>query len=121
QAALTWLGAGQKLQSKMLNVTDGVWESLEAWEAQLTAWGLTSKTHRRQVSEAALCGKLMTESWAEHLALVSDDAPQFKLCVFLHGLCWVHGERKIDRLIPLVPKHAAAKERAQGEFWEIYA
>lgn len=61
------------------------------------------------------------DAWYDHLALISDDAPQFKLCGFLHGLCWVHGERKIDRLIPLVPKHVAAKQRAHGEFWEIYA
>ena len=33
----------------------------------------------------------------------------------------MHGERKIDRLIALVPKHVAAKQRAQGEFWEIDA
>ena len=121
QAALDWLGAGQKLQTKMGKVADGVWDSRAAWESQLTAWGLTSPAHHRLVSEAALCGTLMTESWSEHVALVSDDAPQFKLCVFLHGLCWVHGERKIDRLIPLVPQHVAAKVRAQSEFWEIYA
>ncbi len=39
---------------------------------------------------------------------------------FVHGLCWVHGERKIDRLIPLTTKHRAAKELAQDTFWEIY-
>lgn len=121
QEALVWLGAGKKLLEKMLQVADGVWQGQTAWEAQLNAWGLQSETHRRQVSEAALCGKLLTESWYDHLALVSDDAPQFKLCGFLHGLCWVHGERKIDRLIPLAPKHVAAKRRVQGEFWEIYA
>jgi hypothetical protein len=32
----------------------------------------------------------------------------------------VHGERKIDRLIPLVKRHRDAKERAQHTFWEIY-
>ena len=32
----------------------------------------------------------------------------------------MHGERKIDRLIPLVKRHRDAKERAQTTFWEIY-
>lgn len=44
------------------------------------------------------CGTLLTESWYENLGLVSDDAPHFKLFGFVHGLCWVHGERKIARL-----------------------
>ena len=37
-----------------------------------------------------------------------------------HGLCWVHGERKIDRLIPLTTAHQAAKVTAQSTFWELY-
>ena len=32
----------------------------------------------------------------------------------------MHGERKIDRLIPLTPAHRRAKEHAQETFWEIY-
>ena len=81
---------------------------------------MTSETHRRQVSEAALFGKLLTETWYDDLGLVSDDAPQFKLFGFVHGLCWVHGERKIDRLIPLTTRHRKAKETAQDTFWELY-
>ena len=67
----------------------------------------------------------MTESWYDDLGLISDDAPQFKIFGFVHGLCWVHGERKIDRLIPvnrLIPvtdAHRAAQEQAQSAFWEI--
>lgn len=73
-----------------------------------------------KLSEAALFGKRLTEKWYEDLGLVSDDAPQFKLFGFVHGLCWVHGERKIDRLIPLTKKHRVAKEIAQDTFWEIH-
>lgn len=119
--SLAWLGAGKKLQAKMSATGDGSWGDRDSWERQLTHWGVESSEHRRLVSEAALCGTLLTESWYENLGLVSDDAPQFKLFGFVHGLCWVHGERKIDRLIPLTPSHVAAKERAQSAFWEIYA
>lgn len=119
--SLAWLGAGKKLQEKMSAVGEGSWGDRDAWERQLTQWGVESSEHRRLVSEAALCGTLLTESWYENLGLVSDDAPQFKLFGFVHGLCWVHGERKIDRLIPLTPSHVAAKKQAQDTFWQIYS
>jgi hypothetical protein len=118
--SLGWLGASGKLQARMNEQADGVWSDREAWEEQLNRWGVTSETHRRQVSEAALFGKLLTETWYDDLGLVSDDAPQFKLFGFVHGLCWVHGERKIDRLIPLTTRHRQAKEQAQDKFWELY-
>jgi hypothetical protein len=38
----------------------------------------------------------------------------------VHGLCWVHGERKIDRLIPLTDRQRTAQKLAQSSFWEIY-
>ena len=118
--SLGWLGASGKLQAKMNEQADGAWSGREAWKEQLERWGVTSETHRRQVSEAALFGKLLTEKWYDDLGLVSDDAPQFKLFGFVHGLCWVHGERKIDRLIPLTTRHRKAKEKAQDTFWELY-
>ena len=118
--SLGWLGAGKKLNAQMSLRDDGQWLGRQAWEQQLNDWGIDNATHRRQVSEAALFGKLLTENWYENLGLVSDDAPQFKLFGFVHGLCWVHGERKIDRLIPLVTKHRKAKEQAQQTFWALY-
>ncbi len=117
---LAFSGASKKLQTKMDEQADGLWSGREAWDQQLATWGLESETHRRQVSEAALFGKLLTEKWYDHLGLVSDDAPQFKLFGFVHGLCWVHGERKIDRLIPLTTQHRKAQEKAQDTFWELY-
>lgn len=120
RSCLEFAGAGSKFQARVGSLEEGLWTGREAWEQQLTDWEITSETHRRQLSEAALFGKLLTEKWYDDLGLVSDDAPQFKLFGFVHGLCWVHGERKIDRLIPLTPKHRAAKEIAQDTFWEIY-
>jgi len=80
-------GASGKLQAKIDLQEDGLWTGRNAWEEQLTAWGVDNATHRRQVSEAALFGKLLTEKWYDDLGLVSDDAPQFKLFGFVHGLC----------------------------------
>ena len=62
----------------------------------------------------------MTERWYDNLGLVSDDAPQFKLFGFVHGLCWVHAERKVSRLIPLTPKHEQAVEKVRDQIWKFY-
>jgi hypothetical protein len=118
--ALELYGAGQKLQQRLAAQPEGCWLGRDAWERQLTDWNLTNQKHRTLVSEAALCGTLLTESWYDDLGLISDDAPQFKIFGFVHGLCWVHGERKIDRLIPVTDAHRAAQEQAQSAFWEIY-
>ena len=118
--ALELSAAGKKLQQAMAAQPEGCWQGRDAWEQQLTAWNLTSQKHRTLVSEAALYGTLLTESWYDDLGLISDDAPQFKILGFIHGLCWIHGERKIDRLIPVTDAHRAAQEQAQSAFWEIY-
>jgi hypothetical protein len=118
--ALELYGAGKQLQQHLAGQAEGCWLGRQAWERQLDAWNLTNQKHRTMVSEAALCGTLLTESWYDDLGLISDDAPQFKIFGFVHGLCWVHGERKIDRLIPVTDAHRAAQEQAQSEFWEIY-
>lgn len=104
----------------MSGKSDGVWQDRAAWERKLKNWRLSPKEQTR-VSEAALCGKLLTEPWYSRIGLVSDDAPQFKLFGLIHGLCWVHGERKIDRLIPLTVAHRRGKEQSQTKFWELYA
>lgn len=120
QQSLEWLGAGKKLVQRLADQPEASWLGREAWEQQLDRWEVTKPDHRTLVSEAALCGTLLTESWYAELGLISDDAPQFKVFGFIHGLCWVHGERKIDRLIPLGESHRRAKEQAQEAFWEIY-
>jgi hypothetical protein len=120
QAALELYGAGKRLRQRMAEQPDGCWLGREAWERQLDDWKVTNLKQRTLISEAALCGTLLTETWYESLGLVSDDAPQFKVFGFLHGLCWVHGERKIDRLIPLTSVQRAAQEQAQTSFWKLY-
>jgi len=118
--SLRALGAAKKLLATMSAVPEGIWLGREAWEQQLNQWGLTNLKQQTQVSEAALCGTLLTQAWYSELGLVSDDAPQFKIFGLIHGLCWVHGERKIDRLIPLTSAHRQAKEQAQSTFWDLY-
>jgi len=50
---------------------------------------------------------------------VSDDAGQFN--VLRHGLCWVHTERLIHKLIPLNETHRQAIAQVRGQVWALYA
>ena len=54
--------------------------------------------HRQIATEGALLGA-PARGLQERLAIVSDDAGQFK--VLRHGLCWIHAERLIHTLLPL--------------------
>jgi len=113
-------GASQALQKRLGDLEEAAYFGHETFTKQLDLWGITRKAHRTLVCEAALYGTLMTECWYDNLGLVSDDAPQFKLLGFVHGLCWVHAERKVSRLIPLLPKHQQAVESVRDQIWTFY-
>jgi hypothetical protein len=117
---LEMLGASQKLQERIARLREATYTGQEAFSKRLNRWRIKKEKHRTLVCEAALYGTLLTESWYDDLALVSDDAPQFKLYGFVHGLCWVHAERKVSRLIPLTAKHKQAVEQVRDEIWKFY-
>ena len=50
---------------------------------------------------------------------MSDDAGQFNL--LCHGLCWVHAERLIHKLIPLNDPHRVELHSVRGQIWDLYA
>jgi hypothetical protein len=97
------------------------WELIgqEAWRKQLAAWKITSEGHRRIVTEGALFGSLMIHDLCGP-ALISDDAKQFKILGFMHGLCWVHCERHVAGLIPLNERERKAYDRVRDEIWQYY-
>ncbi len=45
-------------------------------------------------------------------------AGQFRLLE--HGLCWVHAERLINKLIPFKKEHLEDLEKVQDEIWQFY-
>jgi hypothetical protein len=108
------------LQYRMATLDEAAYLGHETFAKQLHRWRISSEAHRTLVCEAALYGTLLTERWYDNLGLVSDDAPQFKLLGFVHGLCWVHAERKVSRLIPLTPKQKQAVENVRDQIWKYY-
>src|SRR3954454_2698105 len=88
----------------------------DAWTDHLIAFGITGAKAVRLASEAAVAGSL------DHLlpdaVIVSDGAGQFD--VFRHGLCWIHAERLIHRLVPVTEAQRAAVALVRHLIWWLY-
>jgi len=89
------------------------------WEAHLQCLGITRARHRRIATEGALLGSVLDHGFSPGLAIISDDAGQFN--VLLHGLCWVHAERLVHKLIPLNEAHRQDIASARNQIWSLYA
>jgi Transposase IS66 family len=92
----------------------------KAWQRQLTAWGIRADKPRRIVTEAALFGTLMRHELYLGQPLVSDDAGQFKILGLLHGLCWLHAERSLKKLLPMNPREQEATDHIRDDLWKYY-
>ncbi len=90
------------------------------WDTQLEYWDIESDHHRRIITEAGLYGSLLRHELYDEMKLISDDAKQFKVLGFLDGLCWVHAERHVARLVPATPKQQQAHENVRDEIWTYY-
>jgi hypothetical protein len=123
---LEYYGLSQKLQRQLARAveaaTDGhlVFESEAAWTTQLRRWRIDSPQACRLVTEAALFGSLMHHDLYVHQPLISDDAAQFKVLGLMIGLCWLHAERHVARLIPLNAREQKAYDRTRDAIWKYY-
>ena len=86
----------------------------DAWT--LIALGITGATAVRLASEAA--GSLDHHGLLPDAVIVSDGAGQFD--VFRHGLCWIHAERLIHRLVPVTEAQRAAVALVRHLIWWLY-
>ncbi|WP_299070926.1 transposase, partial [Accumulibacter sp.] len=75
--------------------------------------------HRRIATEATFLGGLVAKGIHPMLAIVSDGVGQFD--ILEHGLCWVHTERLVHKLIPSNAAQRGEQERLRGEIWAYYA
>jgi len=90
----------------------------KSWQAFLTKLSFTNKRHQRIATEGALLGSVLQYGMCDDLVIVSDDAGQFN--VLLHGLCWIHTERLIHKLLPLNENHREALNRVREQIWDLY-
>jgi hypothetical protein len=119
---LDYFDLPQKVLKRLQTDADAgrVYEDDQSWEAQLDVWEIVSAEQRRLLTEGALWAHLLRLDLYTDLVLISDDAGQFKLLTFFHGLCWVHMERHVARLIPLSKAHRAAYDAARDAIWSYY-
>jgi hypothetical protein len=90
-----------------------------AWQRHLDSLGMDVIRYRNIATEGALLGNLKRRGVAEDLAIISDDAGQFN--VLIHGLCWVHAERLVHKLLPLNDQHREDIARVRSDIWSLYA
>ena len=120
--------AHQKLPKTLLRRLEQVLESSgEQSFAQLSQWidwlksqACVSFRHIRIASEGALLAGAISLGLNERLAILSDDAGQFNLPLLLHGLCWIHEERHLKKLLPTHKLARKAQEQVIDDFWKLY-
>jgi len=112
----------QKLPKKKwqkLNLSiNRVFKDEEEWEKYLKEMEITKNSHVKTATEGAMVGTVISNGVSTELGIMSDGAGQFRLLE--HGLCWVHAERLINKLIPLTVEQKTAVELVQDEIWEFY-
>jgi Transposase IS66 family len=91
----------------------------QAWDGHMDALGMQVQRYRRIATEGALLGSLKGLHIAENLAIISDDAGQFN--VLTHGLCWVHAERLVHKMLPLNEQHRIDIASVRSQIWDLYA
>ncbi len=90
-----------------------------AWESHMDMLGMNTPRYRKIATEGALLGSLSQLHIAKNMAIISDDAGQFN--VLTHGLCWVHAERLIHKMLPLNEQHRADIAHVRSQVWDLYA
>jgi len=98
---------------------DQTFSSQDNWLAWLEERSITNTRHQRIATEGALLGSVFQHGLCHDLAIVSDDAGQFN--VLIHGLCWVHTERLIHKLLPLNDAHREEIVQVRDQIWTFYA
>lgn len=107
-----------KVRRQLQEHPEHVFAGADTWERHLEALPI-AKSNRETVTEAALLGSAVEHGVRLDLGIVSDGAEQYAL--FVHGLCWIHQERNLAKLVPCGPEQCQAKEEVLTGIWQLYA
>ena len=114
--------AEQKLpssqMSKLSRHKNKIFKNETRWINFLKRQKFKLQRHQRIATEGALIGSIIHHGFNPDLAIISDDAGQFK--VFLHGLCWVHAERSIQNIVGFNEHHHQLLEQTKTDIWKFY-
>jgi len=90
-----------------------------SWNHHLDTLGIDNDKHRQTLTEAALLGSAVEHGVRLDLGIVSDGAATYAL--FVHGLCWIHQERNLAKLVPCGAEQCQALEDVLTAVWQLYA
>ena len=90
----------------------------DALEIFFLKLGMEKQRHVRIAVEGLLVGAIAERGVADDLTIISDDAGQFN--VFRHGLCWIHAERLIGKIIPFTDQAAKDLKDIRSRIWDFY-
>src|SRR5210317_2572644 len=88
------------------------------WNDFLADNGIVKNRHIQIATEAVLIGSIIEHGISKHLVIISDDAGQFN--VLLHGLCWIHANRAIDKIIPFSDQAEKDLDTVKDQVWLLY-
>ncbi len=119
--ALIYMAEHKLPQSLWLPVSlslNRVFKDKEEWLSYLQDLGIVKDSHLKTATEGALLGAIFASGISPSLGIVSDGAGQFRLLE--HGLCWIHAERLINKLIPFTEAQPEAVETVQDQISQLY-
>ncbi len=111
-------GLPQYQIDKLVKLKNTIYNDQSKWNALLKSTDIVSQNHVRIATEGALVGSIIHHGFNRDMAIISDDAGQFN--VFLHGLCWVHAERTIHKLIGFTEQHKNIIEEIRKDIRQLY-
>jgi len=104
--------------SKLSSHKNKIFKNETRWINFLKRQRIKIERHKRIATEGALTGSITYHGFNPDLAIISDDAGQFK--VFLHGLCWVHAERAIQKIVGFNDHQNQLLEEVKTGIWRFY-
>lgn len=106
---------------KALRFSQGqVFLSPEAWTLHLENLGIKNTRQVRIATEAALFAGALSKGLTRDFIILSDDAGQFNIPLLQHGLCWVHAERLLKKMIAVHPQGQLDLDKVIDDFWSLY-
>ena len=102
----------------LLRRRGGEFVCAEAWQTHLNGCAVLSEKARRIATEGALVGGLVRQGRSLKLCVLSDGARQFN--IFEHALCWVHADRALTLLNPILELDRQGLSWTRQWFWELY-
>lgn len=121
-AALTYMaeqGLSEAIRQRLCQTTPVDIDDTGHWQRHLAALAIKDERHVRIATEGALLGGLLERGFNPELAIISDGAGQF--AILLHGLCWIHAERLVHKLIPMNELQREAIAKVRDQIWSLYA